>query len=81
MRLLKHDSHGGLHVTRDLTDDQIPPYAILSHTWGADEEEVTFHEMRSESSRTKAGYAKIELCQQQAQRDGLQHFWVDTCCI
>lgn len=81
MRFLRHDSHGGLHVTSDLTDDQIPPYAILSHTWGADEEEVTFHEMRSESSRTKAGYAKIELCQQQAQRDGLQHFWVDTCCI
>ncbi|EFQ94723.1 hypothetical protein CFE70_001130 [Pyrenophora teres f. teres 0-1] len=29
---------------RDFTDDQLPPYVILSHTWG--DEEVTYQEMR-----------------------------------
>jgi hypothetical protein len=28
-------------------DDEIPPYAILSHTWGRDEEEVTLHDMQA----------------------------------
>jgi hypothetical protein len=26
-------------------------------------------------------YAKIRSCGEQTRRDGLQHFWVDTCCI
>ncbi|PVH70491.1 hypothetical protein DL98DRAFT_564159 [Cadophora sp. DSE1049] len=29
----------------------------------------------------KAGYGKIQFCGEQARRDGLQYFWVDTCCI
>jgi len=29
----------------------------------------------------KAGYEKIQFCGEQARRDGLQYFWVDTCCI
>lgn len=81
MHLLTYDSGGELCITRDLADDDIPPYAILSHTWGKDEEEVTFHEVGSKPSETKAGHAKIELCGRQAERDGWQHFWVDTCCI
>jgi hypothetical protein len=27
------------------------------------------------------GYKKIQLCGERAKRDGLQYFWVDTCCI
>lgn len=79
MRLLMYNSDGELRVTRDLVDD-VPPYAILSHTWGADEEEVAFNELQSGSSRAKVGYTKIDFCGQQAQKEGLQHFWVDTCC-
>lgn len=29
----------------------------------------------------KLGYKKIEFCGEQASRDGLKYFWVDTCCI
>ncbi|KIX03312.1 uncharacterized protein Z518_06864 [Rhinocladiella mackenziei CBS 650.93] len=80
MRLLKFDSRGELSLTKDLTED-IPSYAILSHTWGADDEEVTFDDLKIGSSRNKAGYAKILFCGKQANKDGLQYFWVDTCCI
>ncbi|KAJ9653656.1 hypothetical protein H2198_007167 [Neophaeococcomyces mojaviensis] len=80
MRLLTYDRDGELRITRDLVDN-IPSYAILSHTWGADEEEVAYHEVLHPSSKKKTGYAKIHFCGQQAARDGYQHFWVDTCCI
>ncbi|PVH70364.1 hypothetical protein DL98DRAFT_554076 [Cadophora sp. DSE1049] len=33
------------------------------------------------ASKGKAGYGKIQFCGEQARRDGLQYFWVDTCCI
>ena len=33
------------------------------------------------TSKSKAGYGKIQFCGEQARRDGLQYFWVDTCCI
>jgi hypothetical protein len=59
--------------------DAIPPYAILSHTWG--KEEVTFHDLTKQGHRQKRGYAKIEGCCQRAASDGLAWVWVDTCCI
>ncbi|KAF2878163.1 NACHT domain-containing protein [Massariosphaeria phaeospora] len=82
MRLLYHGEHGQLSVTADLVDeDAIPPYAILSHTWGADEEEVTFEDLAKNVGRDRPGYKKILLYGDHAKRDGLQHFWIDTCCI
>lgn len=57
----------------------IPPYAILSHTWGIDE--VTFQDLSGTDHRQKLGYAKIDGCCRQATRDGLHYCWVDTCCI
>jgi hypothetical protein len=46
MRLLYHGEDGELSVTADLVDaDMIPPYAILSHTWVVEEEEVTFDDL------------------------------------
>ncbi|KIX06114.1 uncharacterized protein Z518_04088 [Rhinocladiella mackenziei CBS 650.93] len=80
MRLLKSENRGEPSLTKDLIED-IPSYAILSHTWGADEEEVTFNDVKDRSSKSKAGYVKIQFCEEQARRDGLQYFWVDTCCI
>ncbi|KAF2807886.1 HET-domain-containing protein [Mytilinidion resinicola] len=59
----------------------IPPYAILSHTWGADHEEVTYKDVVTGLGNTKAGYKKLHFCREQASRDGLSYFWVDTCCI
>jgi hypothetical protein len=43
MRLLKFDNRGELSLTKDLIES-IPSYAILSHTWGDDEEGVKFNE-------------------------------------
>ncbi|KIW11944.1 hypothetical protein PV08_09217 [Exophiala spinifera] len=79
MHLLKFDP-GGLSLTKDLIDN-VPGYAILSHTWGADDDEVTFNDLKGKSCKSKAGYRKIQFCAEQAQKDGLEYFWVDTCCI
>jgi hypothetical protein len=80
MRLLELREHGEFSLTNDLIDN-IPLYAILSHTWGNDDEEVTFMDLVKSSGTTKAGYRKIQFCAEQAARDGLQYFWGDTCCI
>jgi hypothetical protein len=82
MRLLKYGEDGEPSVTADLVDgDVIPRYAILSHRWGKDAEEVTFEDLANKAGRNKSGYRKIQLCGEQAKRDGLQYFWIDTCCI
>ncbi|KIW17293.1 hypothetical protein PV08_04484 [Exophiala spinifera] len=80
MRLLSSDHLGGFSLTKDLIDN-IPAYAILSHTWGAEDDEVTFDDIGSKQAEGKAGYAKLQFCKRQAERDGLQYFWIDTCCI
>lgn len=61
----------------------LPPYAILSHTWGADNEEVTFNDVTEDMGRAKnkEGYRKLIFCSKQAVLDGLRFFWIDTCCI
>ncbi|KAF2625510.1 WD40 repeat-like protein [Macroventuria anomochaeta] len=82
MRLLKYGEDGEFSVTPDLVDEHaIPCYAILSHTWAADADEVTFEDLAKNAGKDKSGYKKIQLCGEQAKRDGLQHFWIDTCCI
>ena len=80
MRLLKYREDGYLTIT-SFEDGAIPPYAILSHTWGKDAEEVTFADLAKGDGKHKPGYEKIRFCGEQAQQDGLQYFWVDTCCI
>ncbi|KAJ0125244.1 hypothetical protein J7T55_006589 [Diaporthe amygdali] len=59
----------------------IPPYAILSHTWGP--EEVTFkdHTEQQDESCEKKGYDKIRGCCRLAESEGFQYVWIDTCCI
>jgi len=83
MRLLACDGNGKLSFTKDITKDaEIPPYAILSHTW-QEGQEVTFDELRNDcdAAKQKSGYDKIWFCMRQAQRANLHHIWVDTCCI
>jgi hypothetical protein len=80
MRLLLRSNTGEFGLTEDFIDNNtIPPYAILSHTW--DDEEVTFTDLKDGTAKDKVGYNKIQFCGQQAERDGLRYFWVDTCCI
>jgi hypothetical protein len=80
MRLLQYSESRELSI-HSFDDGAIPPYAILSHTWGADGDEVTFADLKTGDGKTKRGYEKIRFCGEQAQQDGLQYFWVDTCCI
>ena len=79
MRLLERNNDGEFRLTN--FNNHIPKYAILSHTWGADTEEVDFRDLIDSTGRSKDGYHKIRFCGEQASRDGLQYFWVDTCCI
>ena len=63
MRLLKRNNTGGFGLTNDLvSDDAIPRYAILSHTWGTDTEEVSFKDMMDGIGMRKPGYDKIWFC-------------------
>jgi hypothetical protein len=80
MRLLRCSDTGDFSLTQ-FRDEAIPPYAILSHTWGADTEEVTFDDLINDRGKDKPGYNKIRFCGRQARQDGLQYFWIDTCCI
>jgi hypothetical protein len=56
-------------------------YAILSHTWGTDAQELAFDEFKAGEGRQKDGFWKIQKCCQQAREDDLKYAWVDTCCI
>jgi len=55
----------------------IPPYAILSHTWG--QNEVRFRDV--EEGTYNGDSAKIEGCCKQTLSGGLEYIWIDTCCI
>ncbi|PKK53969.1 hypothetical protein CI102_1153 [Trichoderma harzianum] len=79
MRLLSFNGNR-LACTKDLIDEP-PPYAILSHTWGGDDDEVTFSDITAGKGPDKPGYRKIQFCARQAASDGLSYFWIDTCCI
>ncbi|KAI1773390.1 heterokaryon incompatibility protein-domain-containing protein [Hypoxylon cercidicola] len=79
MRLLNSCS-GEMRAFMSYSD--VPPYAILSHTW--DDDEVSFQDWQAlpwTTIQKKKGFQKIEYCCQQAAKDGLEWVWVDTCCI
>jgi hypothetical protein len=80
MRLLSLTDTGEF-TWYEFVGHQIPPYAILSYTWGADYNEVTFKDLEKGTGKNKTGYAKVHFCSKQAIQDGLQYFWVDICCI
>ncbi|KAF1938445.1 HET-domain-containing protein, partial [Clathrospora elynae] len=80
MRLLEYSESGKLNI-HSFDDDAIPPYAILSHTWGADGAEVTLADLVQGNNQAGPRYKKIRFCGHQARRDSLQYFWIDTCCI
>ena len=79
MRLLKLVGPGEFSLFQVPTHNTLP-YAILSHTW-IHGQEVTYQELVSGSGKGKTGYEKIKFCGEQAAKDGLLYFWVDTCCI
>ncbi|KAH3968916.1 hypothetical protein HBI65_119520 [Parastagonospora nodorum] len=84
MRLLRNNDYGGFSLT-DLHGNNVPPYAILSHTWGLDADEVSFEDVGNYADAlsvlAKPGYIKLQFCARRVAQDGLQYFWVDTACI
>ncbi|WPG98464.1 Hypothetical protein R9X50_00125500 [Acrodontium crateriforme] len=89
MRLLTFDEQGSIIQVQTHHKQAPPPYAILSHTWGKDESEINYEDFVVEdgilklakSAKSKDGYAKLKFCGQEAKKDNLLYFWVDTCCI
>lgn len=81
MRLIRIHSDGRLSLVQSIDNKPIRPYGILSHTWLLAEDEVTFKDMEQGHGMEKKGFAKIKFCAERAKRDGLEYFWVDTCCI
>ncbi|KAH6654195.1 heterokaryon incompatibility protein-domain-containing protein [Truncatella angustata] len=66
----------------EFSDDQTPPYAILSHRWGKPEDEISFLEVNSQNiDESKPAWAKLEGCCEQAKRVKINYVWIDTCCI
>lgn len=61
-----------------MSEEEIPSYAILSHTWGKAADEVKLQDLTDPNFKTKVGYQKIEYCCAQALKDGYQWIWVDT---
>jgi len=57
-----------------------PPYAILSHRWGA--EETSFQEWRDGNrDETKSGVRKLRDACAIARCDSFAYLWADTACI
>lgn len=72
---------------KSFVGSSVPKYAILSHTWGPEDDEVTFQDMLAinrgsgNPKRERPGYLKIiETCRK-ARLTGIGYCWVDTCCI
>ncbi|KAM0246208.1 hypothetical protein ACHAQJ_010299 [Trichoderma viride] len=63
-------------------DYKAPPYAILSHTWGNDRDELSFRDVEDGNiNEASLGSVKFRGCCRQAKKDGLDYAWIDTCCI
>ncbi|MDI1491828.1 MAG: hypothetical protein OHK93_003039 [Ramalina farinacea] len=62
---------------REFIGDEVPPYAILSHTWG--KEEVSYQGLSG--ARSTKGFQKILRCCTLAKSEGYDYVWIDTCCI
>jgi len=78
MRLL----HCLTHRIEEFHGDNIPPYAILSHTW--EDDEASFQDMQMSpvsGIASKKGLSKIMKACVQACSDNLLYIWIDTCCI
>lgn len=65
MRLLRtEEASPGRYEVETCLDNDIPPYAILSHTWG--DGELTFQDVEAGRGQAKPGFEK--LCQRESER-------------
>ena len=80
MRLL----HATSLVFEEFFDNDVPPYAILSHRWEV--KEVGFHEFEAAKERNGPEFSKIKnFCSfvswQPYAHGNPDWVWIDTCCI
>ncbi len=69
IHLLQYKNDSEFSLTTFSADNIPQKYAILSHTWEA--EEVTFKDLQNRTGTKKAGYNKIRFYGEQARRDSL----------
>jgi len=73
---------GNYLVEKERQSKKVIPYAILSHRWLAEEDEVQFEDIKSlEAAVSKKGFAKFFQSCRLAKEQGLEFVWLDTCCI
>jgi hypothetical protein len=66
------------YALEEFFENDIPPYAILSHVW--EDEEVTFRDMQDiGNAKQMKGFTKIHGTCEQALFNGIDYAWVDTC--
>jgi hypothetical protein len=63
MRLLKIEAGGEFSLTRIFRGLEIPCYAILSHIWEPDDQEVTLQDLLNGVGSNKSGYKKIKFAE------------------
>ena len=61
MRLLKYGENEDFSIA-EFNNETKPPYAILSHRWRAEADEITFEDVVGSTGKINPGYAKIRLC-------------------
>ena len=67
---------------KNFYDSSLPEYAILSHRWGNEDDEVSYKQFRKASVPPNLpGLVKIQNFCRLANGRGFQWAWVDTCCI
>ena len=82
MRLLNTSNLQFVHVPDSEIHHDKNQYAILSHRWGADEDEVSFEDIQlSMDISRKKGLSKLKGFCKLALSEGCHYGWVDTCCI
>jgi hypothetical protein len=79
MRLLNTTTY----ALKNFLGEDIPDYAILSHTWG--EEEIIFQDLLAQTGdgswKKKKSFKKVSGCCSLANENGIEWCWIDTCCI
>ncbi|KAF2628635.1 hypothetical protein BU25DRAFT_466388 [Macroventuria anomochaeta] len=85
MRLLYLDLTAQTWRLENFHGKPIPFYAVLSHTWGEDNEETSFEDFEIWTCKldisSKPGCDKLRFCHKLANETELRYLWIDTCCI
>ena len=74
MRLIKIDNIDNFYLSEHISEADLPPFAILSHTWASPEDEFAFQDMADISKyKHKSGFQKIRAFCEQAQQSGYNY--------